>query len=78
MNNIQPYVTLHGAKLQHPAVIQVISSPFTILTTSLKDSLASLYGVVNVQDTQVLSDQGAFLLLLLRMQQVGINTLSVE
>lgn len=37
MNTIQPYVTSYDAKLQHPVVIQVINSQFTILTTSLEE-----------------------------------------
>lgn len=68
LNAIQPYVTLHGAKLQNPAVIQAVSSQFTILTTSFKDGSASLYGVANAQGTQGLSNQDAFLLFFLMMQ----------
>lgn len=67
MNTIQPYVTLYGAKLQHPAVIQVISSQFTILTTSFNNGSASLYGVAYAQGTQGLSNQDAFLLFFLMM-----------
>jgi len=43
-----------------------------------KDNLASLYGVVNIQGTHVPSNQDVFLLFLLSMQQVDINTFSVE